>query len=134
MFCQCYYFLCVLFTLAYVWGNDPVISGLHIDFFMECRSNIHQPIHCTQNVGTFVEQISDLSCVCFLHYNLRVVAYGFLQILYPCHIAESDCQETMQCKRVQGITSYLIHYNIQVMSCWLFFTIHTSPELALRYQ
>ncbi len=62
-FCLCYYFLCVLYTLAYVWGNNPVISCLHIDFFMECRSHIHQPIHCTQNVGTFVEQISDFSCV-----------------------------------------------------------------------
>ncbi len=62
-FCLCYYFLCVLYTLAYVWGNDPVISCLYIDFFMECRPHIHQPIHCTQNVGTFVEQISDFSCV-----------------------------------------------------------------------
>ncbi len=57
-FCLCYYFLCVLYTLAYVWGNDPVISCLHIDFFMECRPHIHQPI---QNVGTFVEQISDFT-------------------------------------------------------------------------
>ncbi len=62
-FCLCYYFLCVLYMLAYVWGNDLVISCLHIDFFMECRPHIHQPIHCTQNVGTFVEQISDFSCV-----------------------------------------------------------------------
>ncbi len=63
MFCLCYYFLCVLYTLEYVWGHDPVISCLHIDFFMECRAHIYQPIHCTQNVGTFVEQISNFSCV-----------------------------------------------------------------------
>ncbi len=63
MFCTCYYFLCVLYTLSYVWDNDPVISCLHIDFFIECRPHIHQPIHCTQNVGTFVEQVSDFSCV-----------------------------------------------------------------------
>ena len=46
-FCLCYYFLCVLYTLAYVWCNDHVNSCLHIDFFIECRPHIHQPIHCT---------------------------------------------------------------------------------------
>ncbi len=62
-FCLCYYFLCVLYMLAYVWCNDPVISCVRIDFFSECRPHVHQPIHCTQNVGTFVEQTSDFSCV-----------------------------------------------------------------------
>ncbi len=62
-FCLCYYFLCVLYMLAYVWCNDHVNSCLHIDFFSECRPHIHQLIHCTQNVGTFVEQTSDFSCV-----------------------------------------------------------------------
>ena len=63
MFCLCYCFLCVLYTLAYVWCNDHVNSCLHIDFFIECRPHICQHIHRTQNVGTFVEQISDFSCV-----------------------------------------------------------------------
>ncbi len=62
-FCLCYYFLCVLYMLAYVWCNEHVNSCLHIDFFIECRPHIHQPIHCTQKVGPFVEQISDFSCV-----------------------------------------------------------------------
>ncbi len=65
-FCLCYYFLCVLYMLAYVWCNDHVNSCLHIDFFSECRPHIHQPIHCTQKVGTFVEQTSDFSCVMHL--------------------------------------------------------------------
>ncbi len=49
--------------LAYVWCNDHVNSCLHIDFFIECRPHIRQHNHCTQKVGTFVEQISDFSCV-----------------------------------------------------------------------
>ena len=61
--CLCYCFLCVLFTLAYVWWNDPANSCLHIDYSIECSPHIHQPIHHTQKVGTFVEQISDFSCV-----------------------------------------------------------------------
>ena len=63
MFCLCYCLLCVLYTLAYVWGNDHVDSCLHIHFFIECRPHIRQHIHLTQKVGTFVEQISDFSCV-----------------------------------------------------------------------
>ena len=78
-FCLCYYSLCVLYTLAYVWGNDPVISCLHIDFFMECRPHIHHPTHCTQNVGTFVEQLSDFSCV---YSNCRLsLSPSFVDIL-----------------------------------------------------
>ncbi len=63
MLCLCYCFLCVLYTLAYVWRNDHVNSCLHIDFFIECRPHIHQRIQRTEKVGTFVEQISDFSCV-----------------------------------------------------------------------
>ena len=61
--CLCYCFLCVLYMLAYVWCNDHVNSCLHIDFFIECRPHIRQRIHRTEKVGTFVEQISDFSCV-----------------------------------------------------------------------
>ena len=63
MFCLCYNFLCVLYTLAYVWCNDHVNSCLHIDIFIECRPHIRQNIHRTPKVGTFVEQRSDFSCV-----------------------------------------------------------------------
>ena len=69
IFCLCYYFLCVLYTLAHVWRNDHVNSCLHIDFFIECRPHIRQHIHHTQKVGTFVEQISDFSCV--LEYTVK---------------------------------------------------------------
>ncbi len=62
-FCLCYCFLCVLYTLAYVWCNDHVDSSLHIDFFIECRPHIRKHINRTQKVGTFVEQISDFCCV-----------------------------------------------------------------------
>ncbi len=55
--CLCYCFMCVLYTMAYVWCNDHVNSCLHIDFFIECRPHIRQHIHCTQKVGTFAEQI-----------------------------------------------------------------------------
>ena len=49
---------------------------LHIAFFIKCRPHIHQHIHHTQKVGTFVEQISDHSCVWSSSFEKVVVKHG----------------------------------------------------------